>query len=262
MSKRGGSPAQGSSPKRQAKGLPTPTPSSLPTDDPPSTLQRKGSIPGAGLEKRGIPSKETYFMSLAKLASLRSRDPSMQVGACLVDSTGRRVLGIGYNGAPCSINDNRDFPWQFVEDDSEDTKKCKNDYVIHAEANALALSDPAFHQGATMFCTHYPCKDCAKAMIHAGVKTFVYFDDSRKDKKDYEPSVRLLNFAQEKKLAYNRKYDGKPLMVQDEKFVKKYCCETVAENLAEEYPSDDVTSGTTSAKPLLARSNSLTAEFI
>lgn len=203
----------------------SPTPSAASEREHPSTLQRAHSVPTPKLKERNIPSKDNFFMSLAKVASARSRDPSMQVGACLVDSKLQRVLGIGYNGAPSCIDD-KEYPWGLVEKDNE-TYKCKNDFVIHAEANALALSDSALHVGSTMYCTHYPCKDCAKTMIHAGVKRIVYLDDSRKMEKAYEPSVRLLNFAADKLNVKNQKYDAsteKTLMVQDVEYVKANFC--------------------------------------
>lgn len=199
----------------------------------PSTLEKAGSIPK--LVKRPIPSKDNYFMSLAKLASTRSRDPSMQVGACLVDSTKRRVLGIGYNGAPNGIDDDLDFPWRLVE--AADKNKCKNDFVIHAEANALALSDSALHVGSIMYCTHFPCKNCAKTMIHAGVKKIIYYDDSRRDEDAYQPSTRLLCFALEKGIASNEKYDiskHKKLMVKSEVEIRQDSCQ----NNSDDEPTD------------------------
>lgn len=42
---------------------------------------------------------EEYFMAIAKLSAMRSKDPSTQVGACIV-SKDKRILSIGYNGAP------------------------------------------------------------------------------------------------------------------------------------------------------------------
>lgn len=52
---------------------------------------------------------DEYFMAIAKLSAMRSKDPSTQVGACIV-SDDNRILSIGYNGAPNGYNDDR-FPW-------------------------------------------------------------------------------------------------------------------------------------------------------
>ena len=52
---------------------------------------------------------DEYFMSIAKLSSMRSKDPSTQVGACIV-GLDNRILSIGYNGAPNGFSDDT-FPW-------------------------------------------------------------------------------------------------------------------------------------------------------
>ena len=74
---------------------------------------------------------DEYFMAIAKLSSMRSKDPSTQVGACIV-SHDNRILSIGYNGAPNGFDDNK-FPWG-REGDMLNTKYA---YVCHAEMNAI-----------------------------------------------------------------------------------------------------------------------------
>ena len=49
---------------------------------------------------------EEYFMAIAKLSAMRSKDPSTQVGACIV-SNDNRILSIGYNGAPNGFSDDK-----------------------------------------------------------------------------------------------------------------------------------------------------------
>jgi dCMP deaminase len=117
-----------------------------------------------------------------------------------VNSNKTKVLGIGYNGAPQLIDDDIDMPWPDVDGDYQN----KNDFVIHAEANALALSDFAQHQNSVMYCTHYPCKECVKTMLHYGVRTFYYLDDSKTTKAQgeatYEPARRLLDVVKAKRV--------------------------------------------------------------
>src|SRR5574344_545850 len=74
---------------------------------------------------------DEYFMAIAKLSAMRSKDPSTQVGACIVGSD-NRILSIGYNGAPNGFNDSS-FPWE-REGNPLDTKYL---YVVHAERNAI-----------------------------------------------------------------------------------------------------------------------------
>lgn len=74
---------------------------------------------------------DEYFMGIAKLSALRSKDPSTQVGACIV-SDDNRILSIGYNGAPNGFHDDA-FPW----DREGDPLKTKYMYVCHGELNAI-----------------------------------------------------------------------------------------------------------------------------
>ena len=74
---------------------------------------------------------DEYFMSIAKLSAKRSKDPSTQVGACIV-SNDNRILSIGYNGAPNGFDDDK-FPWAREGENLE----TKYPYVCHAEMNAI-----------------------------------------------------------------------------------------------------------------------------
>lgn len=103
-------------------------------------------------------------MRAAVAASLRSKDPNTQVGACIAD-TNHRILSVGYNGTPSALNDD-DFPWGTADDPLHD----KHNYVIHAEANAIlnyrgSLKDMA---DATVYVTLFPCHECAKTLLCQG----------------------------------------------------------------------------------------------
>ena len=116
---------------------------------------------------------DEFFMRVAIAASMRSKDPNTQVGACIA-SPDRRILSVGYNGTPRAIDDD-DFPWETSEDPLYD----KHSYVIHAEANAILnyrgnLSDM---EGATAYVTLFPCQECAKTLAQAGIGEVVYLDD-------------------------------------------------------------------------------------
>ena len=67
-----------------------------------------------------ILSWDEYFMGVAKLSSLRSKDPSTQVGCCIVNEN-KKIVAVGYNGMPLGCNDN-DFPWSVKEGSLENTK--------------------------------------------------------------------------------------------------------------------------------------------
>ena len=123
-----------------------------------------------------ILSWEEYFMAVAQISSMRSKDPSTQVGAVIVDSD-NRILSIGYNGLPNGCSDS-EFPWNSEpENDSEEAKiNVKNYYVVHAELNAILNYKGESLKGTTLYVTLIPCYECAKAIIQSGIKKIVYLN--------------------------------------------------------------------------------------
>ena len=123
---------------------------------------------------------ETFMLS-AVVSSARSKDPSSQVGACIVGKD-NRILSLGYNGAPNCWNDDN-FPWQRSHENFNYTKY---PYVIHAEMNALLnyKGDNKDLIGSTVYVTLFPCSNCAKFLAQAGVKRIVYLSDKYKDTDD------------------------------------------------------------------------------
>lgn len=110
-----------------------------------------------------------YFMSLARVTAKMSKDPVTQVGAVLVKD--RKILSVGYNGAPRTFDDNI-----VPMDSSDDIFKNKNSYMVHAELNAILnyrgnLDDL---KDSILYVTVSPCHECAKALIQLGVKTIIY----------------------------------------------------------------------------------------
>lgn len=125
---------------------------------------------------------DEYFSGVAKLSALRSKDPSTQVGACIVNNK-KKIVGVGYNGFPTGCADSI-FPWG-NQGDRIDTKY---PYVVHAEMNAILNSTTSLENG-TIYVTLFPCCECAKAIIQTGIKEVVYC----RDYKDTES-----NFASKK----------------------------------------------------------------
>ena len=123
---------------------------------------------------------DEYFMAVAKLAGMRSKDPNSQVGACIV-SADNKILSLGYNGFPMGCSDD-EFPWGR---DDEDPLKTKYVYVTHSELNAILNYRGGSLEGAKLYVSLFPCNECAKAIIQAGIKTVIY--DS--DKYDKTPAV-------------------------------------------------------------------------
>ncbi len=113
---------------------------------------------------------DEYFMAIAKLSSMRSKDPSTQVGACIV-AKDNRILSIGYNGAPNGYDDN-EFPWGRDGEELE----TKYPYVCHAELNAILnyRGNKRELESSTLYVTLFPCNECAKIVIQSGIKNIVY----------------------------------------------------------------------------------------
>ena len=129
-----------------------------------------------------------YFMGIAKLSSLRSKDPNTQVGACIVNDK-RIIVGIGYNGMPIGCDD-REFPWTSKGEYFDQ----KYAYVVHAELNAI-LNSSAPLEGCTVYTTLFPCNECAKAIIQSRIARVVYLDDKYADTDGTRASKRMFDAA-------------------------------------------------------------------
>ena len=140
------------------------------------------------MKKADYLSWDEYFMGIAYLSAMRSKDPSTQVGACIIDED-KKIIGIGYNGFPIGSNDD-EMPWN-KEGEFLDTKYT---YVVHAELNAILNSIKSL-KNCTIYVTHFPCNECAKAIVQSGIKKVIYFSDKHKDKDSTKASRRILENA-------------------------------------------------------------------
>ena len=118
---------------------------------------------------------DDYFMGIALLSAQRSKDPSTRVGACIVDES-NKIVGIGYNGFPRGCSDD-ELPWARKAADVKDTKY---PYVVHAEVNAI-LNSTVKLNNAKMYVALFPCNECAKMIIQAGIKEIIYLSDKYSD---------------------------------------------------------------------------------
>ena len=132
---------------------------------------------------------DEYFMGVATLSAMRSKDPHTQVGACIV-SEDNKILSMGYNGFPMGCSDD-DFPWE-REGEALDTKYL---YVTHSELNAILNYRGGSLEGAKLYVTLFPCNECAKAIIQAGIKTIVYDSDKYGETPGTIASKRMLKTA-------------------------------------------------------------------
>ena len=115
---------------------------------------------------------DEYFMGIAILSADRSKDPSTQTGACIINAD-KRIISVGYNGATRGIDD-KEFPWDSKGEQTSDLKTTKNPWVVHAELNAILNAHGVDLSGTTLYVTFFPCNECAKAIVQAGIKKVIY----------------------------------------------------------------------------------------
>ncbi|MDR3257731.1 MAG: dCMP deaminase family protein [Mycoplasmataceae bacterium] len=132
---------------------------------------------------------DEYFMGVAKLSALRSKDPGTQVGCCIATAD-NRIASLGYNGLPRGCNDD-EFPW-----DREGTPlETKYLYVVHSELNAILNFAGDDLSGCKIYVTLFPCNECAKAIIQSGIKEIVYGEDRYADTDSVKASKKMLDAA-------------------------------------------------------------------
>lgn len=129
-------------------------------------------------------------MGISLLSSMRSKDPSTQVGACIV-SEDNKIMSVGYNGFPRGCSDD-EFPW---ERSGENTNDTKYPFVCHAELNAILNAGGQNLKGARIFVALFPCNECAKAIIQSGIGEVIYISDKYADTPGTIASKKMLNAA-------------------------------------------------------------------
>ena len=141
------------------------------------------------LKRKDYISWDEYFIGVSLLAALRSKDPSTQVGACIV-SADNRILSTGYNGTPSGFNDDN-FPW------NRDGNPIDNKYlyVVHAERNAVLNYRGSMNNfnNAKIYVNLFPCNECAKEIVQIGIKEVIYLNDKYCDTDEVIASKKIFN---------------------------------------------------------------------
>lgn len=131
--------------------------------------------------------KDEYFMAIATLSALRSKDPSTQVGACLVDGD-NRVISVGYNGTPYGMSD-KNMPWSSLGEQTGDKLNIKDSYVVHAEVNTLdnyrGQQDDL--EQMKLYVTFSPCINCIKRLSMQRLEKIIWL-------RNYSNSDTLMNY--------------------------------------------------------------------
>jgi dCMP deaminase len=130
--------------------------------------------------------KERKYFDMAKfVANNFSKDESTKVGCLILDPETYQVLSTGYNG----------FPRKVEETEERKVRPEKYFWVEHAERNAIyaAAKHGIKLDGATAYCTLFPCAECARAMIQAGIKKIIAAPaDHPNFKESFERSKQML----------------------------------------------------------------------
>ena len=129
---------------------------------------------------------DEYFMGIAMLSGMRSKDPNTQVGCCIVSQDG------------CSDDE---YPWAREGDDPLETKYV---YAVHSELNAILNYGGGSLKGAKIYVSLFPCNECAKAIIQAGIKEVIYDCDKYEDTASVIASKRMMDSAGVRYYQYHR----------------------------------------------------------
>ena len=130
---------------------------------------------------------DEYFMGIAMLAAMRSKDPNTQVGACIVNKD-NIIVSTGYNGMPKGCSDD-EYPWERTGDAT------KYPFVVHAELNAILNAAGRDVRGSRIYVSLFPCNECAKAIIQSGIKEILYLSDKYADSMATLASKKMLDSA-------------------------------------------------------------------
>lgn len=125
-------------------------------------------------------------MRICDVVAMRSKDPSTQHGAVLVDEH-MRIVSTGYNGGCRKIDDSL-VDW---------SRPAKYQFVIHAEENALWTAERKNLEGCTLYVTGPPCSRCMLRVAHSGVSCVVYGSRSSVcvDESDWDRTVQIASMA-------------------------------------------------------------------
>jgi dCMP deaminase len=132
---------------------------------------------------------DEYFMGVALLSAKRSKDPSTQVGACIV-SDKNKIVGAGYNGLPMGCDDD-EFPWEKTGEFLD----TKYPYICHAELNAILNNIGMDLKGCKIYTALFPCNECSKAIIQSGITEVIYLSDKYEGTDIFKASKIMLDKA-------------------------------------------------------------------
>jgi dCMP deaminase len=148
-------------------------------------------------------------MGVALLSAMRSKDPSTQVGACIVNNK-NKIVGAGYNGLPIGCDDD-DFSWE----KQGEFLQTKYPFVCHAELNAILNNIGMDLSGCKIYTALFPCNECSKAIIQAGITEVIYLSDKYEGTDVFKASRIMLDKAGVKCRKVHAKIDSLTLSFKE-----------------------------------------------
>lgn len=164
------------------------------------------------MKRKDYLSWDTYFMSIALLSAMRSKDAKTQTGACIINNQ-NKIISVGYNGLPQKMNDENPIYWN--DENDTDIENSKHSYVIHAEANAIYNKNQASLENTTMYVSLFPCIECAKAIAQNSIKKVIYLNEKPHHKKSNAVVKKIFKECGVKLQKFEK------LSIKDKEFVEK-----------------------------------------
>ena len=137
-------------------------------------------------------------MGVAKLSAMRSKDPATKVGVCIVNEK-NIILSTGYNGMPRGCKDSV-LPWG--KTGSADCNK--HYYLCHAEVNAILNCRQSNLENSKLFTTLFPCCECAKIIVQAGIKEVIFENEDDLNKQTIIAAKKIFELAKIKTSEYSK----------------------------------------------------------
>ena len=156
-----------------------------------NNLSLKDSLNSTSIDLNYVSNKslswDSYFMNIAILASLRSKDTT-KVGAVIVHD--RKILGVGYNGFPSGVDESK-LPTSRIGA----LQDVKYAYTVHAELNAILNTVQHDISGSSLYVTLFPCCRCMSTIIQKRISDVIYLSDKHHNDPEYIASRKLLNLS-------------------------------------------------------------------
>lgn len=118
----------------------------------------------------------TYIKMAMTWAEL-SKATRKKVGCLIVKGT--TIISDGYNGTPSGFENECEMP--IFDENNNFVEYQTKWYVLHAESNAIAKVARSTQscEGATLYITYSPCRECSKLILQSGIKRVVYLEEYR-----------------------------------------------------------------------------------